>query len=288
MSDAEKAKKGRILVWHDEFDKDELDTDKWGFSHEMTTPEANYDNSEKNCRIENGKLLMQANRTGDTEKPYTLCEAVSTKRTMNWKYGYLEMRANPPYRHGAWPSFWMISKTPFSKADWFSEVDIYEIFSSDDKVVANLHKWGFGDGRHSSLDGQEGSQWRSYTFEKAEELNNEYHIYGFEWDPRRMSWYIDGKKYIEFAITDEECRVPNSLISGTEAFHDPHYIILNNEIFTPNRRWKPAGSILTEEDEFPIEYRVDWIRLYQNPEKEEIKLKADIEKALVKLKSIIK
>ena len=27
----EYVKKGRVLVWHDEFDKDEIDTDKWIF-----------------------------------------------------------------------------------------------------------------------------------------------------------------------------------------------------------------------------------------------------------------
>lgn len=85
---------------------------KWCFIRSMDRPGAVYDNSEKNVRIEDNKLLMQVHKCGDT---YTLPEGFSTKFTMNFKYGYLEMRAKIPFKHAAWPSFWMKTDTPFSK-----------------------------------------------------------------------------------------------------------------------------------------------------------------------------
>lgn len=53
-------------------------------------------------------------------------------------------------------------------------------------------------------------------------------------------------------------------------FHDPEGIILNNEIFTPGHGWCPKDRELTLVDEpFPIEYDIDWVRLWQKPDSEE-------------------
>ena len=48
---------GRRLVWHDEFDKGEIDYDKWELSRTMYTEMHEYDNSEKHARVENGQML---------------------------------------------------------------------------------------------------------------------------------------------------------------------------------------------------------------------------------------
>ena len=40
-------KMGRKLIWHDEFDKDCLDSTKWSFERLMFNPGLVYDNSEK-------------------------------------------------------------------------------------------------------------------------------------------------------------------------------------------------------------------------------------------------
>lgn len=266
-------KKGRVLVWHDEFDKPEIDTDKWCFHRTMSGVDRIYDNSESNCRIEDGKVHMQVHRTDDPEHPFTLSEGFTTKYTMNWKYGYLEMRAKIPFRHGAWPSFWTQSSTVFQKTKWMCETDIFEVFSSDRNAVANLHKWG--DGRHCMLPGGEGSLNRAYTFENYENINNEYHIYGYEWDKEYMYFYIDGEMYVKFSITEEGCQVPNHVLPGVQCFHDPHFIIFNDEIFTPNGGWVVPGWSLTDEDPIPIDYYIDYVRLYQK-EGERLILKDEI------------
>ena len=200
--------------------------------------------------------------------------------TMNFKYGYLELRARVPFRHGAWPSFWMKSNTPFAKSSYMAEIDIYEVFSSKNHVVANLHKWGGG--KHVMLPGGEGSLNRAFTFENDENLNNEYHVYGFEWDEKETKYYVDGYCYATFPI-DESGEFGNEpSLAGMSGFHDFAYPIFNNEIFSEGSRWKPEGWVLTDEDEMPIDYYLDYLRLYQNPEKEELKLGDEIEAALQK------
>ena len=279
----EYVKKGRVLVWHDEFDKDEIDTDKWIFWRTMSGADQIYDNCKENCRIDNGQDHMQAHRTDDPEKPFTLSEGLTTKYTMNWKYGYLEMRAKIPFRHGAWPSFWTQSSTVFQKTPWMCETDIFEVFSSDRNAVANLHKWGMG--KHCMLPGGEGSLKRAYTFEKFENLNDEYHVYGYEWDPEFMTFYVDGEEFAKFPIDPVNGNFGYEVIDGTSGFHDFQFIIVNNEIFTEKRGWAPEGSRITADDELPIDYYIDWMRLYQNPEKEEIKLKPEIDEALAAKKA---
>ena len=56
-------KMGRVLVWHDEFDKGEIDYDKWGFSRTMYTEMHEYDNSEKYGRVENGQMHLQVHKS---------------------------------------------------------------------------------------------------------------------------------------------------------------------------------------------------------------------------------
>ena len=274
-------KHGRKLVWHDEFDKDTIDFDKWNFRRTMGGADRIYDNSEKHARIEDGKLLMQVHKTDDPEHPYSLSEGFTTSDTMLFTYGYLEIKARPPFRHGAWPSFWMQSATPFRTVPWFSEVDIYEIFSSPNKVVANIHKWG--EGKHTSLDGVENANGRAYFYKDFENLNDEYHIYGYEWDEKYMYFYVDGEMYIKFDITDEGCQVPNHVLPGAQCFHDPHFIIFNDEIFTPNGGWVVPDWSLVDEDPIPIDYYIDYVRLYQK-EGERLILKDEIAKKTAEAK----
>ncbi len=265
-------KQGRVLVWHDEFDKAQIDFDKWSFGRTMSGADRVYDNSETCCRMDDNQLLMQVHRNEDPERPFRLPEGFTTINRMLFKYGYVEMRAKIPYRHGAWPSFWMQSPTPFSKEkDWFSEIDIFEIFSSPRTVSSALHKWGRKDGlTHCSRSVGE------YRFQSYENLNDEYHVYALEWDEKKLSFYVDDTCYGSISIDPSDGNFDPEAVDGVQGFHDFHYLIMNDEIFTPKGGWVVPGWSLVEEDAFPIEYRIDWVRLYQNPETEEIKLKDEI------------
>ncbi len=269
-------KMGRQLVWHDEFDAEQLQADHWCFGRTMNAKDRIFNNSEKCCRVEDGKLRMQVFRSEDKKDIFELSEGLTTSKTMLFKYGYLEICARPPYRHGAWPSFWMQTQTPFSQADYFAEIDIFEVFSSPHTLNSTLHKWG-KDG-HSGLRQDIESFHYCYTFKNAENLNQEYHIYGFEWDEKYTRFYVDGQKYAQFPIDDSasENFAPKEIHPDMQGFHDFAYIIFNNEIFSAGGAWRVDGWNIRDEDELPFTYDIDWVRLYQNPQKEEIKLRDEI------------
>lgn len=93
-------KMGRVLVWHDEFAGDGIDPEKWCFYRTMSAADREYDNSERCIRVEDGQLHMQVHRSQQPGANFALSEGFTTKDTMNFKYGYLELRAR-----GAVPSW---------------------------------------------------------------------------------------------------------------------------------------------------------------------------------------
>ncbi len=267
-------KKGRVLVWHDEFVTPEIDRTVWCFDRTMDSCLVEYCNDERHIRQGDGRLHMQVHKS---EKPgcrVSTAEGFCTKEGMNFKYGYLELRAKAPYRRGAWPSFWMKSNTPFAKAPYMAEIDIYEIFSSQNEVVSNLHKWTAQ--KHEMIYETVSCPCRSYRFTDWENLNDEYHVYGFEWDPRAVKFYVDDKCYFTADITETGDFGRDAEMQGMAGFHDFAYPIFNNEVYADGSASPPPGCILQDSDPLPIDYYLDYIRLYQNPATEELKLGPEI------------
>lgn len=257
-------KRGRALVWHDEFNGTEIDYNKWCFHRTMREEGHEFDNSKKHIRVENGNLHMQIHKSQKAGKTYSLPEGFTTTNTMLFKYGYLEMRAKIPFRKGAWPSFWCTSYTPLQEAKNRMEVDIFEGWSSSDTISANLHKWG-DNWKHMAIPC--GNGWPtsySYTFKNPTNLNNEYHTYGFEWDPDYMHFYVDDVKFATFEISGVNATFGSDYFPETDMFHDWLRIIINNECFAPGDKYSTEKNVLTDSDEMPIDYYVDYVRLYQN------------------------
>lgn len=266
---------GRSLVWCDEFSDASLDTTKWAFERLMYNPVLLYDNSEKNCRLEDGMLHLQVNKVADK---FSTCNSVTTKHSMLFRYGYVEMRARLPFRHGAWPSFWMQSATPFlrkrdGRNNWFSEIDIFEVFSKSDELSVNIHRWGNIDGTpfHEMLPDIVNGKSKDFKFENSESLCDEFHTYGMLWEKDCIKFSVDDVVYFDVPI-DNCSMFNNKICDDMMGFHDPHYLIINNEVFTDNLPWYPKGAELAPDEKMPIDYYIDYVRLYQSGDNEKIYL----------------
>lgn len=265
------------LVWNDEFDGNKLDGSKWTLRPDMAPGSDISLCGEENpevVRVEDGKLkLCTIKNSGNNEKTYSSCLSVTTFNKMRFRYGYLEISARVPYMKGAWPSFWLKSLAddigPTPKADYMAEIDIFEVFSSTNKAVPNLHKWyertvalpaGYKANHTQGGDMLAGSK-RPYVFEDVTNLNNEYHTYGFEWTPEYMAMSIDGEVYCTYDINSNY-----DGYSDMSGFHDSLYVLFNNHLFTEqSNTWLTDGK-LDETTVFPINYWIEYIRLYQNDE----------------------
>ena len=238
-------KKNYRLVWNDEFDGEKIDYEKWSGCANMGLKNVKLTFDEDTVRLEDGKLIMTTDVIDKEKRQYISNYSVSTHDTMNYSGGYLEMRAKVPMKGmGEWPSYWAIStdseiflKKYMSEHDgnvpptgYSVEVDMFEVFSSKDTVIPNLHKMfylgyhkmGISTGKYfdkngnpmpdrvqlSGIDvGASESGTRGYTFEAtdtmtANENANDWHTYGFLWNRDLMAFSVDGVFYYAYSMRD--------------------------------------------------------------------------------------
>lgn len=270
---------GYEYVWGDEFEAEEVDLTKWGFHQHMSGTKRtmiSYDRDTIDTSDGRLKLIGQQYFDPSTEGVhYKMPYSTTTKVNMNFVYGYAEIRARMPFFKGAWPSFWTQSTDVVSKKfgrtrtpEYFVEIDIFEVFGSrEGKVASNIHKWY--DVKHydyNTIHNIENStanhtQWNQskkvWTCADPSTINQEYHVYGWEWNSKVMSFYVDQTLVMTYDITKSYDEYED--MTG---FHDPEFVMFNNHITSTDADYQ-VGLIEDDIDLLPSQYYIDYFRLYQ-------------------------
>ncbi len=260
----EKLSDGRELVWHLEFTGNKISdlASSLNTGPDTMSPDRKIlftSTSSENYFIEDGNLVLRITKD-PVKNVYTTAKSVSTSGRMAYKYGYVEMRAVVPYAFGVWPSFWMQPDKKLKESKLYNgEIDIFEVFGSTTTATFNLHKW-FGGYKGSDTVGNGGNFKGdlNYTFKERYNLHREYHIYGFEWTKDFMKVYIDGECYYEISIKEEDDYSIDH--PGMDCFHDYYYLCWNNWLYTSQAK---EGKIVA-----PVDYKIDYVRLYQHKDSE--------------------
>lgn len=290
---------GYEYVWGDEFEGDDIDLTKWDFEARMGGNRNVVLSWEKDIiNVEDGRLKLHAivyNDPENSDVQYKVPYSVVTKYKMNYKYGYAEIRARIPFFKGAWPSFWGLSLVGqggshcdeglaydpklASEVPYGTEVDVFEVFGSESIVSPNVHKWyrvenesyqkakAVGIETHTMLeDIPKDYDWAN-TNADLDNLSNEYHLYGFEWNEKEMSFYIDRKRYFTLDIVNSY-----DAFDDMSVFHMPIFLMFNNHVFA-----KDAWYMNLVEDDrlLPFCYYIDWLRVYQKRNDENCELYID-------------
>lgn len=264
-------------VWGDEFEGTDVDMTKWSFHSHMTgTTRAMISYDRDVIDTGDGRLKLHALRYFDPEREgtnYKMPYSTTTKNNMNFIYGYAEIRARMPFFKGAWPSFWTQSTDVVSSKygrtrtqEYFVEIDVFEVFGSPDKVVSNIHKWynaNYYD--YNTIHNIENATSNHTQWNKEKDVwqgnaltvNQEYHVYGWEWNTKEMVIYVDGEKIMTYDIV-------NSYDKYTDmtGFHDPEFVMFNNHVTSTDASYQ-VGVIEDSLDMLPSEYYIDYFRLYQ-------------------------
>ena len=241
------------LVWYDEFNGSQLDTNKWNVLMRETSKhnELQYYIPDE-VFVENGFLRVRSSKRKYGSQEYT-SGRLDTRGKCAPVYGRFEIRAKLPGGRGMWPAHWLYpqnrnwqmeyimaeavadgkeSMIP-EERPWYSEIDIMEFLGHETGVVyGTLHYYTF-DGQKRTSSGT----WRSTT-----DYSADFHVYALEWEPDSMRWYID-----------------NNLIHATTSGipHTPHYLILNTAV---GGRWPGNPDSTTV---FPQYHDIDYVRIYQ-------------------------
>jgi hypothetical protein len=103
---------------------------------------------------------------------------VTTKKSFNFTYGYVQVEAQDPGGIGTWPALWLLPKS----GTWPPEVDIMENWGTTNSMQTTYH-WGTA----------EAPQQAAQPETTRSNLVSSYHTYGVLWEPGSLTWYLDGK-----------------------------------------------------------------------------------------------
>ena len=240
-------------VWSDEFNGTELDRTIWNVeTHEkgwVNQEWQAYVDSEENIKVQNGSLIIQPKKDGDK---YT-SGRINTQGKKDMKYGAFEVRAKVPTGKGYLPAFWMMPTNENLYGQWprCGEIDCMEVMGHEtNKVYGTIH---YGN-PHSQKQ-------NTYTLKNGN-FADEFHTYTCEWEPGKISWYVDGIKYHEandwYTTTEGQ-----GTVTYPAPFDQPFYVILNLAI---------GGSWVGNPDDKTTyndqAFVVDYVRAYQkDPDK---------------------
>lgn len=148
----------------------------------------------------------------------------------SFTYGYVEVRARPPSGQGLWSAVWMLPSDHESKP----EIDIMEVLGHRPDTLEMHFHCGYGD-----------CAGRSYGSEVAtRDLTQDWRVYGLEWGPEAIVWYLDGVPRWRFTDT---AAIPN----------EPMYLLLNLAV---GGDWPGDPDASTR---FPAHFDVDYVRVWQ-------------------------
>lgn len=239
----------RLLVWHDEFDGTELDSNKW-FKRVRTLGAMScyFTDRDENSWVENGTLRMKAIRENYNGKTWTSALLMSNE-LYEPKYGRLEARMKYDNVAGCFPAFWLCGNRFVQKNQQLQgviwpvsgEVDIMEYYGASG-IINNAIFYGNTENSETDIK----SQHYNTTYPNINV--EEYHTYGLEWTKNSMEFYIDNLKVATFDISN--CLLDN----GQNPFNYPMYMIL--QLATES-----AGGTAPD-DLKEINMSVDWVRVY--------------------------
>jgi len=231
----------KTLVWHDEFDYEGLpDKTKWNFEVGFVrNNEPQYYTKERlnNAKVTNGNLVITALKEDYKTAKYTSA-SINTQDKFGFTYGRVEVRAKLPSGRGVWPAIWTLG-TNIDQVSWPScgEIDIMEYWGHNpNSIHANVHT---GDYNHTKGTGRGGKIIYEMPWE-------EFHIYAVEWYTDRLDFYFDDTLYYS-------CKKKGEGI-GEWPFVSPQYLLLNLALI--------GGQPGIDDSIFPVEYLIDYVRIY--------------------------
>lgn len=206
--------------------------------------------------VETTANMLPANEFGDNatagtkvKKSYT-SGRISTQNLKTFTYGRFEVRAKVPNGQGYLPAFWLMANDENVYGQWprCGEIDCMEVMGQDtNKLYGTIH---YGN-PHAESQG-------TYTIKDGEKsFSDDFHTFTCDWEPGKITWYVDGIKYHEESNWHSTTEGQGTL-TYPAPFDQPFYIILNLAV---GGSWVGNPNEKTNFDNNP--FVVDYVRVYQ-------------------------
>lgn len=260
------------LVWSDEFEGDGPYHDHvWepehGFvrNHEAQWYQGENAFQQNGCLVIEGRKEHRANplyrgKDADSHRhadwrsrreciDYTAA-SLTTRRSFDFLYGRLEVRARIPVAGGAWPAIWLLGKD----LPWPScgEIDVMEYYRINGvpHILANA-AWG-NDIPNRAVWNSRRIPFSHFTDRDAA-WAEKFHTWRMDWTPEAIRIYLDDELLNDIPLTET---INGSIGQYVNPFTRPQYILLNLAMGGDN-----GGDI--DDEALPMRYEIEYVRVYQ-------------------------
>lgn len=218
----------------DEFDGEQLDTEKWMPRHPRWKGRKPAFFWNKNVSVRNGALHLTTRKKEAPQMPkgYRGYTSACVHATAPVRYGYFEIEARPMNSAGS-SSFWFRNSSP----QWVTEIDVFEIGGRspgyERRVNMNLHVVRTPDEKkHWSC----GGRWTA-----PRDLAADFRVYALDWNEDRIRYYVDG--------------VMVRSVKNTH-WHQPLYLIFDSETM-------PDWFGMPKDKDLPSTYSIRYVRSWK-------------------------
>jgi beta-glucanase (GH16 family) len=250
-------------VWSDEFDGDQLDTTKWRaessrFGQATNTLQCYTPN---NISIVDGALQLQARRESVTcpnvREDFT---SGMVRGNLPIGFGAVEIRAKMPKGAGFLPALWMLPVEKIYGSDGRSgEIDIAEVNTTKSDFVHGTVHWRYPDC------GWGCSRYGGQIHVAQPDPTDDFHTYRVEWEPGRITWYLDGLGYYElgddaqykWSSAAEHANPASATYPQPFTADNQMYLILNLAV---GGDWPGSPTPATQ---FPANMQIDYVRVFE-------------------------
>lgn len=268
-----------VLRWHDDFDGDCVDTEKWEFElgNGFRDPDSGawvggwgneelqyYTSNPENAFVRDSVLHLRALRQAVHGCAYTSARLRSRRADGSalfaQRYGRFEFRACVPHGKGLWPALWMLPlEDHYGRWAASGEIDVLEICGDASREVLGSTHFGA-------------------TFPHRELVTHrlplvggtsisDWHCYAVEWEPGVLRWEFDGTTWArqDFWWSSSKTQDGRGSVPTCEGeinpwpapFDQPFYLLMNVAV-GGNFAGNPDSST-----QFPAELLVDYVRVYE-------------------------
>lgn len=203
-------------------------------------------------------LSAENTAEADVKRDYSYASGrINTQNKHDFTYGRFEARVKVPTGQGYLPAFWLMASDESNYGQWpqCGEMDIMEVMGQDTKTSYHTIHYGY--------DADTARENQGILELKEGDFSEEYHIFTLDWEPGKITWYVDGN---EVYTTDDwfTGKDPESHLTYPAPFDQDFYIILNLAV---GGKWVgyPTQEVLDDilAGEADQSLYVDYVRVYQ-------------------------
>ncbi|MCR5282876.1 MAG: carbohydrate binding domain-containing protein [Lachnospiraceae bacterium] len=180
---------------------------------------------------------------------------INTENKHNFTYGLFEARAKVPEGKGYLPAFWLMAANE-SADDAYGvwptcgEIDMMEVLGDDTDTLHGTIHYG---NPHQQNQGTYKNTVSGNSF------SDEFHVFQCEWEPGKITWYVDGEEYYSTSnwySTSDDGRT----LTYPAPFDHDMYVILNLAV---GNEWAGYPDSKALEDMENQDFQIDYVKVYQ-------------------------